>query len=237
MPAVIRQIRIPSLELRHYQVYLVLYRVRVNHRVLAVMVVLMIADLAVLVYQRVGMCLAPVVYRRMHQRVQAAPLARGHRHYWYAQHLREAVHIYLHAALLHDVHHVQCHDYRLTQLQQLQGEIEAALERARVHDVYYDVHIAAEDEVAGNRLLHRVARQRVGARQIHEVDVHALEAHMPLYLLDRDARPVGHLQVRARVGVEERRLAAVRVADETYSHRARSLIGHRPSPPPLLCCA
>ena len=233
VPAIIWQVRVAPLQLGDDLVYLVFYLVGVDHRELAVVVVGMVRDLRVLVYQPVRRRLVLVVYRRVHQHVQAAALARRHRHHRDAQHLREAVQVYLHAALFHDVHHVQRHDHRLAQLQQLQGEVEAALQRAGVHDVYNDVHLVAEYEAPGDRLLHRVGGKRVGARQVDQVYALPLELYLSFHLLYRDARPVGHLEVGAGVGVEQRGLAAVGVADEPYRHVTR----HCSPPPSPVCCA
>ena len=233
VPAVVLQVRIAPGELGDNLVNLVLNLVGVHHGVLAVVVVPVVRDLAVLVYEPVRMRLADVVLRRVHERVEAAALARRDGHDGDAQHLGQAVQVYLHAALFDDVHHVQRHDHGLAQLEELQSEVEAALERAGVHDVYHDVDLVREDEAARDGLLHRVAGERVGARQVDEVDVRAVEIEPPLDLLDRDARPVGHLEVRAGVGVEEGGLAAVGVADKAY----RKFIRHCPRPPSPLCCA
>ena len=51
-------------------------------------------------------------------------------------------------------------------------------------------------------------------------------------LFDGDPRPVGDLEVGARIGVEERRLAAVGVADEADGHLIAAV--HR-VPPRLRC--
>ena len=233
VPAEVLHVRVAPRELGDYLVYLVLYGVGVHHRVLVVVVVGVVRDLAVLVYEPVRMRLAHMVLRRVHERVEAAPLARRDRHDGYAQHFGEAVQVYLHAALFDDVHHVQRHDHGLAQLEELQGEVEAALERARVHHVYDDVDLVREDEAAGHRLLHRVAREGIGARQVDEMYVRAVEVELALHLLDGDARPVRDLEVRAGVGVEERRLAAVGVADKAY----RDFTRHRPPPPSPQCCA
>ena len=237
VPAVILQVRVAPLQLGDDLVYLVLNGVGVHHGVLAVVVMCVVRYLRVLVDEPVRVRLVPVVLGRVHEYVQPAPLARRNRHHRYAQHLRQPVQVYLHAALFHDVHHVQRHHHRLAQLQQLQGQVEAPLQRARVHNVYDDVHLVREDEAARDRLLHRVAGQRVCPRQVHQVDVHAVRLYLALDLLHRDPRPVGHLEVGAGVGVEERGLAAVGVAYEPYGHVTRHR-SRRPSPQYCgLCCS
>ena len=77
--------------------------------------------------------------------------------------------------------------------------------------------LVAEYEAPGDRPPHRVGGQRVGARQVDQVYALPLELYLSFHLLYRDARPVGHLEVGAGVGVEQRGLAAVGVPDEPYS--------------------
>ena len=218
MPAGFGDVRIPALQLRLEQIDLVLDLIGVDHGEVGVVIVPMAGDTAVVVNQRIQMLALPMVDGGVKQRVQSVALAGGHRDHRDAQHLRQTVGVQLHAPLLDDVHHVQGHDHRLAQLQQLEGQIEAPLQGGGVHHVDDHIHLVREDKLTGDLFLHGVRGEAVGARQIHQPDVQILVVDGPLHLLHRDAGPVGHLQVGAGIGVEKGGLAAVGIADESNRH-------------------
>ena len=128
-----------------------------------------------------------------------------------AELLRELVDVDLVAALAHDVHHVHSHDHRDAQFGQLRGEVQVALEVRAVHDVEDGVRALVDQIVAGDDLFERVGAERVNARKVHDDDVVMLFQAAFLFL-DRDARPVAHKLIGAGQRIEQRRLAAVRVA-------------------------
>ena len=234
VPAQVGQAGVALLQRGDDLVDLVLDLVRVDHGVFGVVVVLVVGHRLVLVDQQVGAGAVLVVGRRVQQGVQAAALPGRHRDDRDAQHLGQAVQVDLHAALFHNVHHVQGHDHRLAQLQELQRQVKPAFQRGGVHHVDDDVHLVAEDELAADRLLHGVGGQAVGAGQVHQVDVQAVVLDRALHLFHRHARPVGHFQVCAGVGVEQGGFAAVGVADKPDGH-IMFLFRH-PAGPPLLQC-
>lgn len=174
-------------------VQLVLDLIRIHHGIFRMVVVAVAGHVVVLVHQPFGRLVSPVVDGGVQQRIQPAALSRRDGHDGDAQHFGQAVHVDLHAALLHDVHHVQRHHDRFAQFEELQGKVQAALQNGRIDDVDDDVHFVAEDKVTRDRLLHRVGGEAVGTGKIDEVDLLVMVADGALHLFDGNARPVGDL--------------------------------------------
>ena len=128
-----------------------------------------------------------------------------------AELLRQLADVDLVAALAHDVHHVHGHDHRDAQLGQLRGQVQVALEVRAVHDVEDGVRALVDQIVAGDDLFERVRAERVDAGKVHDDNVVMLFQAAFLFL-DRDARPVAHKLIGAGQRIEQRCLAAVRVA-------------------------
>ena len=121
------------------------------------------------------------------------------------------------AGLVEGVGHVQGeHDLR-AQLQELRRQEEVSFEVARVDHVHDHVRLFVDDEPAGHDLLDRVGGQAVGARQVHDRDLAAVEGGVAFLLLDRHTGPVSHVMSGAGDGVEQGRLARVRVAGQRDS--------------------
>ena len=115
------------------------------------------------------------------------------------------------AVLADNVHHVQRNDHRDAQFGELRGQVQVALQVGRVDDVEQRVRALVDQHVTGDDFFHRVRAQGVNARKIRNDDILlALEA--AFLLLNRNARPVADELVRAGQVVEQRGLAAVRVA-------------------------
>ena len=199
--------------------------VRIHHGKFRVVVVAVVRYGGVFVHQRIGAGMPLVVDGGVQQNIQPFALPCGYGDDGDAQHLRQAVQVDLHAPLFDDVHHVQRHHHGLVQLQKLQGQIQAALDGGGVYHVDDHVYLVAEDKVARNRLFHRVRGQRVGAGQVHQADLLPVVFDGALHLFHRHPRPVRHLQICARIGVEQRRLAAVGVADKADGHGISALGG------------
>ena len=121
------------------------------------------------------------------------------------------------------VHHVDGHHHRQPQLDQLGGEVEVPLDVGAVHDVQNGVGLFLHQVVPGHHFLQRVGRQGVDAGQV--LDDHILAAlQAALLLFHRDAGPVAHVLVRAGQVIEQRGLAAVRVAGQCDLDVHRSLL-------------
>ena len=153
----------------------------------------------------------------LHELGHAVPSERRRLHDGTAQPLREAVHVDLVTAFLHEIHHVERHHDRHPQVEDLRGQVQVALKVRRVHQVHDDVGAAVQQVVARHDLLRGVRRQRVHARQVR--DDHVLVARvLPFLLLDGHARPVANVLAGTGQVVEHRRLAAVRVAGKRYAN-------------------
>ena len=203
MPAHIFHLRLAGAELLDDGVDLVLDDVIVHHGVLTVVIVLMPRLLRMMVDERPLLRIFLVMGDCMHQDLQAAAFARRHRDRRDAQHLRETVQVDLHAPLFHHVHHIERQHHRLAKLNELQRQVQVPLQAGRIHHIHDHIHLVAHDALAGHLLLHRIGGQAVDARK-----------RPAFFLLHGHARPVRHFQIRPRVGVEQRRFSAVRVADE-----------------------
>ena len=121
------------------------------------------------------------------------------------------------ARALHEVHHVDGHHHRHADLGELRSEVEVALDVHAVHDVQDRGRLLVHEEVARDLLLQRVGGERVDARQVLHDDV-LVPLEPAVLLLHRHARPVPDVLVGSRQLVEERRLAAVRVARKRNLH-------------------
>ena len=70
-----------------------------------------------------------VVNHGVHQHIQAGTLSGRYRYNRNGtQHLRKAVQIDFHPAILHDIHHIQSEDYRFLQFQKLKGQIKISFQ-------------------------------------------------------------------------------------------------------------
>ena len=159
-----------------------------------------------------------VVHGRMEQDAQTAALQGRYGDDRHAEHFRQAVQVDFHAPFFDDVHHIQGDDDGFPQFQELQGQVEIAFQRRRVDDIDDDVDIVTEDEIPRNLFFHGVRRQAVRPGQVDEMNVIAVGIDGAFNFFDGNAGPVGDLEVGPRIGVEQRRLAAVRIADESDSH-------------------
>ena len=112
---------------------------------------------------------------------------------------------------------INTHHHRHADLGELRGEVEVALDVHAVHDVQDRGRLLVHEEVARDLLLQRVGGERVDARQILHDDV-LVPLEPAVLLLHRHARPVPDVLVGSRQLVEERRLAAVRVARKRNLH-------------------
>ena len=130
------------------------------------------------------------------------------------------------AVFADDVHHVDGDDDRDAQLGELRGEVQVALEVRAVDDVQDRIGTLADQIVTGDDLLQRVRRQGVDTGKVGDRHTVVL-LELAFLLFHGDAGPVANELVRTGQRVEQRRLAAVRVARKGNSnvHFASSLSG------------
>ena len=155
--------------------------------------------------------------RLIHELRHALPLRRRDRHDGDAQRLAHLLHVDGAAVGVHLVHHVQRQHHRHAQLEQLQRQVQVALDVRGVHDVDDAVRLLVDDKIARDDLLLRIRTQGVDARQVDD-GAALLVAHLAHLLVDGHARKVAHVLVGTGEGVEQRRLAAVLVADKRKDH-------------------
>ena len=148
--------------------------------------------------------------RHRDEPIDTVVLERRDHHDRTTQALLECGDIDLVAILLNQISHVERHHHGQACLDDLQREIEVALQIGGVEHLNHDVGLAAHEVVAAHALLGAVGRQRIDSGQVR--DEHALVARQGcLLLLDRDAGPVAHITVGTGDQVEQRGLAAIGV--------------------------
>ena len=114
------------------------------------------------------------------------------------------------------IHHVEVEDEGNLHLQELERQVQAALEVGGVHDVDDRRQGLLQEHVAGDALLGRVGCQAVGSGEVddlHGLAVALVPAH---HLIDGHAGIVGHKLPCARQAVEDGRFAAVWLARQGY---------------------
>ena len=116
VPAFVGGIGVLFVEFTDNGVDLILDGIRIDHRIFRVMVVNVVGGGLVLVDEMIGPRAVLVVDGGVEEGIEPLPLSRRHGDDGDAEHLGEAVHIDLHAALCNDVHHVESHDDGLAEL-------------------------------------------------------------------------------------------------------------------------
>ena len=124
------------------------------------------------------------------------------------------------AVLAHQVDHVHRHHHGVTQFNELGGEIEVALNVGAVHDVQNGIGMLVDQIGAGHHFLRRVGRKGIDTGQI--LDHHILvPLELAFLFFHSHAGPVAHVLVGAGQRIEQRGLAAVRVAGQCdLDHRS-----------------
>ena len=148
----------------------------------------------------------------VHQLRHALALGGGNGHHRNAQRTAHFLHVHGAAVGADLVHHVQGQHHRHPQLQQLQRQIEVALDVGGVHDVDDAVGLLLKDVVPGDDLLLGIGPQGIDARQIHH-GAALFSPDLAGLLVHGDAGEIAHMLVGAGEGVEKRGLAAILVAD------------------------
>ena len=157
------------------------------------------------------------LHRLIHQLGHALALGGGDGHHRDTQALRQLLHVDGAAVGAHLVHHVQRQHHGHPQLQQLQRQIQVALDIGGIHDVDDAVRLLVENVIPGDEFLLRVGAQGVNARQIHHRAI-LMTAHLAGFLIHRHTGEIAHVLVGAGQGVEQRGLAAVLIARQCKDH-------------------
>ncbi len=128
-----------------------------------------------------------------------------------AQLARQFGKIDLVAIFAHDVHHVDGNHHRNAQLGQLCRQVKIALQVRTVDDIEDSIRRFIQQILTRDNLFQCIWRERVNARQVRYNDVIML-LELAFLLFYRDTRPVSNKLVGASQRIEQRCLAAVRIA-------------------------
>ena len=112
---------------------------------------------------------------------------------------------------LHNIHHIDSHDNRNSQLHQLCGQIEVSLQVCSVNNIDDGIRPFCQQIVSGHDLFQRIWRQRVDTRKVCNNNI--LLSLQPSFLFfHRNSRPVSHKLVGAGQSIKQCCLAAVWVS-------------------------
>ena len=123
------------------------------------------------------------------------------------------------AVAFHFIHHIDRKHHRYIKLHQLHGEIKIAREIRRIHDIDDARRLLFEDKFSRDDFLARIRRKGINPRQIHHLCLRIAANHARL-LIHRDPGKIADMLVGAGQLVEERRLAAILIADERKGQSA-----------------
>ncbi len=137
-------------------------------------------------------------------------------HHGHAEQLSEFAVVEFVAALFELVEHIECANHAQVHVDQLGGEIQVALDVARIHHVYHHVGSFFYYLLAHIKLFGTVGRQRVCAGQIDDVELVALKRGVSLLCVHCHTGVVAYTFMRSRSHVKQRCLAAVGVAHESH---------------------
>ena len=116
--------------------------------------------------------------------------------------------------LVYQVDHVDRHDHRDAQFNELRGQVEVALDVCAIDNVQNGIGLFPHQIAAGHHFLQGIGGQRIDARKI--LDHHLPVAFEATFLFfHRDAGPVAHILIGTGQRIEQRCLAAVRVAGQS----------------------
>ena len=156
----------------------------------------------------------------------ALALDGGDLHHLTAQGLAQLLRVQAVAVPPDNIHHVHCRHHRNSQLQQLCGQIEVALQIRTVDDVQNHVRPLLDQVVPGHHLLECVGGEGVDAGQVCDRHI-PVALQRALLLFHRYTGPVAHILAGPRQGVEQGGLAGVRVPGKGNSCAHTHISFHR----------
>ena len=146
-------------------------------------------------------------------------------HHRQTEELRELVGIHVVTALHRFVEHVERYDHTEVHVDELCGEVEVAFEVACVDDIDHHIRCLLHELLAHVELFGGVGGERIGAREINEVEGVAFILGMSFLGIHGHARIVAYALVRTGGKVEERGLATVGVAHQCHVDDLALLLG------------
>jgi len=109
---------------------------------------------------------------------------------------------------------VQTHHHPIGDLQDLEREVQIPLQPRGVHHHDGDVRASEEEEVPGHFLVGASSLERIGARQVHQLDPAPLVGENPLRPDNRLPGPVAGMLPETGERVEHRALPGIRVTGQ-----------------------
>ena len=165
-----------------------------------------------------------LLLERCQERVQAAPLGRNDGDDGRSKERGQAFGVDAEADARGGVHHVERNDDRDARLDELQRQIEPALQGCRVDDADHGPRIAFGQCVDGELLLRRARGQAVHARYVDQLDLLRPELQPRSRSVDGHSRVIADVRAPAREGIEQGALPAVGVACD--EHLRGGLVAH-----------
>ena len=117
----------------------------------------------------------------------------------------------------HLIHHIQGQHHGNAQFQQLQRQVEVALNVGGVHNVDDALGLFLQQKVPGHDLFIGIGRQAVNAGQVHHGGLH-MAADLAVLSVHRYTGEVAHVLVGAGELVEQGGLSAVLVSGKSEDH-------------------
>ena len=144
----------------------------------------------------------------LHQLLNALSPDSGNRHHGNPQDGLHGVNIHGAAVFRQLVHHVQCQHHGPVQLNQLQGQVQIALNIGGIHDIDNACRLLPQDKLPGHNLLLGVGGHGINPRQIRNLR-QLVAPDAAAFLIHRHPREIAHMLVGAGQLVKKRSLAAV----------------------------
>ena len=149
--------------------------------------------------------------RMPHKLIHALILRRGNRHHRNPEHGLHPIDVDGTVILLHLVHHVECHHHGHIHHQQLNGQIQIALDIRGVHDIDDRLRLVLQDKISGDDFLAGIGRHRIYAGKVCDQRVR-MPLDRPILSVHCDARKIPDVLICAGQLIEQCRLAAVLIA-------------------------
>ena len=165
--------------------------------------------------ENMGHIMVGMVSRQCHRLLSsldaALALQRADFHTDTAQSLAQLLQIDGVTILTDQVDHIHGNDHRMTQFDQLSGQIQVAFNIGAIHNVQNRIRMLIDQISTGNQFLRRIRRQGVDTGQVLNNDI-VISLQRTFLLLHRNTGPVTHILIRTGQNVEQCCLAAVGIA-------------------------
>ena len=114
------------------------------------------------------------------------------------------------------IHQVEAHDDAISNLENLEDQIQIALQTCGIDDDHGDIRLPKQDEVTGDLFVRTACLQGVGTRQIDDLDLAAVVLEHPFSASDGLAWPVAGVLPQPGQRIEDGTLAGVWVTSQCH---------------------